>query len=1321
MTNGVYELMDVDPQSENSQADNPQYNPQMGGSLPPEPEVESALVRFVTRATYWRIWALVGGIFAAIVAFYIFYFQPWLGYTSRWDVWLERNRCIFRNLCTAGDPTANFAIPHHVGLLALFAALLLLGITLQKSVDLWFPEQRSIRRFNPNYIPFFITLGSLCIGYQIYQLLINQSTPGVVPWLLGLLFFAWAALLWDSRETDSVSYTVANLLLAAGSVLLIIGAAAVATGSMSAAILLAVGGALFLWGNLQASQLDSHFELIDYIIMLGLALLALFLGLMRVWDWQYTFIGDEWGFFTLAQELIHKPLELPYFYTHDSNGYHTVFSSALQSTIMRLAGENVFGWRLSSLLPMVFSVPALYIFLRWATRGRNAATLGAGLLAVSHVLLSFSMVGYNNTQALLPLTLGLGAFAFAQYHFSALRYLLLGIVLGSSFLLFGLGRLALIPLALLIIIYVRSSLQRMTLARLFVILGFIGAAAPTLFNLGNWQALLKATPMESEAGSSASAQVVQNIVAGLQAFLTSDHNTHFVVGPHLDPFTAFLMIIGIGYILFTFLRNPRTLGWLVAALLFWVAVSSIQQYTHVANTRMFILIPIYASLAGIGGAMLIQQLIAPNYPRVQLLFVGLMLAIGAGLNQLHIQDVALSTIRWKPEAILVQQLQKSEAANGGGMPTYVVWDEFPNPLENTIVSAYNVGPERVRFINAEEALSVAAICKDDPTTPKMLLLRANHRQAGEIDRHIRSCWPDITISGIHNEVDERTFYRYLNRPGVQQMALSVEQRTSYRLYPEYLAVGQPKGIVLDDLGDLYALSTERTLLSSKPTVIHFAPDGSVKNRLSLAQDNPQAIEITPDGLLLVAAKDEGAGLVWYDTQGHPLRTSQVDLGEIDDLEINSSGQIFASSPGRSLIYQLSSQGRIEQEYTGEGRLQRPSALAMGADDASIWVLNTDENNLLELSPADTVLGELPLPSAIVDHGVDFTVEPSGTILLAQAVSQRVIRLDRAGALLNIWDGFKRPTGLATNYTSRLYVMDPDMGQVNIISLSADAQPTEPASSPISPLPTLAPESTEVSPEDVAEDVAEQDTEEIVEDVDAGDVLTPTVESLLSDEDVEADPSSEDQETPVAEEADPQNLESLADPDTDSSASDDTLVDDPTVDEELPATEENVEDLETPVAEEVNSETDPLASDDALVDDPTVDEELPATEEEEVPLSDDNVQEDPNVEDLETPVAEEMDSQSPESLADPETDPSASDDTPADEGLVDDPLFDEEFPAEGPSDEVGPSATEEDILVSDEESDEVADEYNDDQPESPLLTDDQRGDLSQPISPLEPGE
>ena len=120
----------------------------------------------------------------------------------------------------------------------------------------------------------------------------------------------------------------------------------------------------------------------------------------------------------------------------------------------------------------------------------------------------------------------------------------------------------------------------------------------------NWIGLLKATPVQSEVASTSGEvawQIARNLVTGFQVFLVSNHNTHFVVGPHVDPITAVLMVAGLAALLVA-LRQRLAAAMLLSSVAFWAAVTAIQQYGYPVNTRMFILVPFYALYAGIGGA-----------------------------------------------------------------------------------------------------------------------------------------------------------------------------------------------------------------------------------------------------------------------------------------------------------------------------------------------------------------------------------------------------------------------------------------------------------------------------------------------------------------------------------------------------------------------------------------------------------------------------------------------------------------------------------------------------------------------------------------------
>jgi hypothetical protein len=418
----------------------------------------------------WRVVPLGIGLFLTLVAFYIFYVKPWLSVSLPIDIWLAKQSCLVDALCHA-----SFPLPHHLGTLAILGALVFFVVAL------WRPDSGTSMPANVTpwrivWITMLTLVGLACIGAQAYQTVSDGQSPDPWLWLIGILVLATAALLWDTQTPAILAETTAGLAVGIGIAGILIGIGVVIA-QPSAAIWLLLPGLLLVIGGMWMTREGGDLDPVDLGIMLGLGILALLLGVSRIWSWRYAFVGDEWGFFDLATTLIHRPELHTLFSVVDANAYHTVFSSALQAGFMRLAGENVYGWRLSSLLPMVLSVPAVYVFTRWLS-GRTAAIVAAGLLVASHMLLSFSMVAYNNTQALLPLTIGLAMFAFAERRESAVRYYALGAILGSAFLLFGLARLVLLPIGILVIFFYWSTWRRTLTSTLAIGAGTLAVATP---------------------------------------------------------------------------------------------------------------------------------------------------------------------------------------------------------------------------------------------------------------------------------------------------------------------------------------------------------------------------------------------------------------------------------------------------------------------------------------------------------------------------------------------------------------------------------------------------------------------------------------------------------------------------------------------------------------------------------------------------------------------------------------------------------------------------------------------------------------------------
>jgi len=695
------------------------------------------------------------GLLAAYQALRIFYVQPWLHASSPLDRWLARYDCLVPALC--GPERLPI---HHAGVLLTLLAIAAFTVALPgcrvfkdtpaaPALPGWMTRPRMVRLA----CLLFVLTSAEAILYQMARMAFAGAAPQASVWLTGVLSVLLAAAVWESEDAALWSQTVAGLALIAGMALLLFGAGALVAGNSITALITLPGLAL-LWLAMQRSRrtgVDLH--LLDLALPLSFAILFLVLAMSRATSWRIAFVGDEWSFYLFARHLMERSdIAGILFDTHDSDGYHTVLASALQAWTMQATRNDVVGWRLSSVLPAACAIPVIYFFaLRMA--GRTVAWLSSALLAGAHALLMFSLIPYNNIFALLALCLALAATVWALSSASVLRYTLVGVVLGLGFLLHSLALLIALPVGILLVALTAPDWRRMRWTLAAVGIGMTAAAAPLLLDFAHWQALLKATPMQSEvaAHTGIAAQMVRNVMAGAFNFLTdpSYRNSHFVVGGRTDPLTATLMIMGVAVTLRAMVASRFARGWLAAAVTTIISVSAIQQYGYVAITRSFIFLPIFALFAGLGGAAL-AGLLAPFHPRLRQGLLAVIAIAALGFNQFHIDYISLpnSGDAFSEPGFAIRELQAAARAD---QPTKViVLDDRPEASRlQTIAEAYGVAAY-LEVLPLEELIASDETCRAD-APPLVVLAPANVAWADTVQPALAKCWEAAegkTVAGV---------------------------------------------------------------------------------------------------------------------------------------------------------------------------------------------------------------------------------------------------------------------------------------------------------------------------------------------------------------------------------------------------------------------------------------------------------------------------------------------------------------------------------------------------------------------------------------------
>ena len=234
-------------------------------------------------------------------------------------------------------------------------------------------------------------------------------------------------------------------------------------------------------------------------------------------------------------------------------GQHGEINSYYRAGVMSLFGADEFGWRMGGVL----SVWLAAVGVLWIGRmlhGPLAGTLAGSVFLLSHYLTVFATIGYYNVDLLAPLT------------WAAVTSLL---AMRSS------GPAGSSP---------------------FFALAILCAGLAYLFYpvLANTDRLIGGYPVE--ASGPPLWRMQWSIVNNAAAWFVDRSPTHYIRGTLITPLGGALAVVGCVE------RNRLPLLWLAAA---FVASAALSPHTSIATTRMFLMMPPIALLAGVGGATVI--------------------------------------------------------------------------------------------------------------------------------------------------------------------------------------------------------------------------------------------------------------------------------------------------------------------------------------------------------------------------------------------------------------------------------------------------------------------------------------------------------------------------------------------------------------------------------------------------------------------------------------------------------------------------------------------------------------------------------------------
>ncbi len=862
--------------------------------------------------------------------------------------------------------------------------------------------------------PLLLSVSLMLVGlaYLSYSVWLEQplsSSFTFVVWVITIVSGMCTLIVYKGSNEQAFFVSSLDIFAIAGLYSVLVGLSLVIDRQWVGLSLVLCGGFLaFVSRYMAIGSLDRE-RWMDSLIILALSVVSVILGMRHGWNAQFAFWGDEWFFYEAAQGLIHAPENYELFKATDARNYFLAMSSQLQSWTMLLAGETIYGWRLSSYLPLFFSVAAIYYFTHWLA-GRPAAIIAAATLASGHLLQSFSVIPYNNTQGLLPLTLGLAFLAYAEKRPNALRYYLLGCALGLSFIVYGVTRLALPAFGLFLLLFHWRDWQRLWLIFYSTGLGFLIVSWPNLINADSWTSLLGATPVESEKATLLSeviAQLFRNLAVGYQSAIAGFRQTHFIRGAYLDGFTGLLLLVGLSIALISW-RQPKWRAWLAASLLFWGMVSGMQQYDYVSLTRTFSVVPVLVIYAGIGGAALIQVLSGLRKHRLasSLIAAGIIISV----NFIHINRLSTPSLPINVETAVVAEFIQPLSAFSDPLPIYVVKDDARSfKRQQMLLLTHGAVNEQIRYVTPADLRQIDQIC--DSERAQVVLLEAKSSATLALQTALENCWANIVIEEIKSAYGETLMLRAtpadlrttLANKGVSASQLR-EQAT-----PDYYFKA-PQDVAISSDGHLILANK----LNGEISIIKSA-DKSVK-KWGTRFDQIEAIATIADNRLVVAGATNGLfGIALYDINGTLRRIYQPQadniLQSIAGVDALPDGRLLATDPRGQQIHFFNAE--LEFVYTLPDSLHWSEPLDIVLEDnTTYWVLDGTNPAWVKVNAEDALLARIPIDGLNKSIRPDIVLLEDGYVAFSDVGSGQLKLFGPDGNFQDILGTVYQPTALA---------------------------------------------------------------------------------------------------------------------------------------------------------------------------------------------------------------------------------------------------------------------------------------------------------------------
>ncbi len=612
-------------------------------------------------------------------------------------------------------------------------------------------------------VAYFVAAGVALLysGWIIYPAIDQKTLPDLQDWMVNILLVGLAVYCRDRAAGNPSLLSRREVILLDCYLVLLYGLGHLfnnfATDNLKLRVVI-IGGAAYiavlLWYH---KILPVSACMLAFLTVAGMATYT-----YRIDRWEYSFLGDEYAFYTTAADYIESPT--PPHPLSDKGVYeqHSVFSSNIQVTLMRTYGVGIYGWRISEVFMVMLAVPALYGLLRLFI-SEYAALVGVVVFLASHHLLAMSKTGYNNLQALPVVLTALALMALAIKRQNWLGIYLAGVVSTFAFYTFSLA-VPFIALPIMLLVVATFEKPRRWFGNVsallpqisIFILGFFLVFYPRLSERFWLENTANMTIYNSEVNSDNRLrdQVLPNYLYALTHSISDAQDDHYVYGPHLDVVSSCLMLVGMGWLISRAGRRRMALFSLLAFLLAAFIVGAMVPYPYPVHTRTFFLVVFYALFAGFGFDFLFGGLSQAAWQQwaKRVVFVGLCAAVVAlNFNQFFVMSKEKSAITY--EALMVREYQDAP----DDLEFWYITPEGYNFNLALVLETNHLDLARFRFLNDHDPGVALPYIQNYGHPPYRIFINAQVIYLDEWLARLEYAFGPLTVEPVRDP-ERRVFY-----------------------------------------------------------------------------------------------------------------------------------------------------------------------------------------------------------------------------------------------------------------------------------------------------------------------------------------------------------------------------------------------------------------------------------------------------------------------------------------------------------------------------------------------------------------------------------